>query len=248
MKAFILAAGLGTRLKPWTLSHPKALVPVGEKPMLQRVIENLRKQGIDDISLNIHHFGNQILDFLKAQNFIDIKVSDESDALLDTGGALLKAAPILCADDSPVLVHNVDIVSNADFGRLLAWHNKTKADITLLVSRRDSSRKLIFDQNMNLRGWHNLKTDEYRPEGFSMKPDYREYAFSGIYIISPSLISRMEKDGFSGKFSIIDYFLAQSDKRNIVGFPVEDLKLIDIGKPETLSQARLSYKDIITEV
>ena len=247
MKAFILAAGLGTRLKPWTLSHPKALVPVGDKPMLLRVIENLQNQGFDEISLNIHHFGDQIIEFLDRSNLKKIKVSDETDCLLDTGGALLHAGPLLCQDDSPVLVHNVDILSNADFRKLIEFHNSTGADITLLVSDRKSTRKLIFDSEMNLKGWHNLLTDEYRPAGIRPAPDDVELAFSGIYVISPELIAEMPSDGFSGKFSVIDYFLFQAGKRKLKGCRVPDLKLIDIGKPETLSQARLSYKDIIPD-
>ena len=242
LKAFILAAGLGTRLKPWTLDHPKALVPVGGKPMLLRVIENLKEQGVGEMTVNIHHFGEQILDFLSENNLTRINVSDETESLLDTGGALLKAKPFLCADDSPVLVHNVDILSNADFRNHLMVHEKNKADVTLLVSGRESSRRLIFDKENNLKGWHNLKTNEFRPSSFVHEEGDRELAFSGIYIISPALISLMEKDGFHGKFSIIDYLLSQTGKRKIVGYCDPELRLLDIGKPETLSQARLFFQ------
>lgn len=244
MKAFVLAAGLGTRLKPWTLSHPKALVPVGGKPMLLRVIENLKLQGVGEISLNIHHFGEQILDFLATGNFKDVKVSDERGELLDTGGALLKASALLCADDDPILVHNVDILSNADLNKLLEYHEKSGADITLLLSDRNSSRKLIFDSEMNLKGWHNLSSGQFRPDNFIGSPLDKEYAFSGIYIISPEMIRRMPEAGFMGKFSIIDYFLSQCKEYIIKGFVDDNLRLIDIGKPETLSQAQLLYKDI----
>lgn len=243
MKAFILAAGLGTRLKPWTLSHPKALVPVGDVPMLGRVIENLNRQGIDDITLNIHHFGDQILDFLKENNLSTVKVSDERNELLDTGGALLHASPYLCADSRPILVHNVDIISNADFRQLLKAHVERESDITLLVSDRESSRKLIFDSDLNLRGWHYLSTGEMKPTGMSLEPGFKEFAFSGIYIVSPSVVLRMGEDGFSGKFSIIDYFIAQCGNKKIKGYLEPNLKLIDIGKPETLARAQLLFEE-----
>ena len=246
MKAFILAAGLGTRLKPWTLSHPKALVPVGGVPMLGRVIDNLKKQGFDDISLNIHHFGSQILDFIGEDPALNnIKVSDESECLLDTGGALLHALPLLGMTPDPVLVHNVDILSDADLKNLFKFHVDSDADATLLVSNRSSSRRLIFTPDMRLCGWHNLQTDEYKPAHFTPEAGAVELAFSGIYVISPSLIEKMSSFGFSGKFSIIDFFIAACSNCKILGVRADELNLIDIGKPETLSQAQLLYKNFL---
>lgn len=235
MKGFILAAGMGTRLKPWTDSHPKALVPVGGIPMLKRVVEKMKDSGIEDISLNVYHFAEQIIDFVNAQGW-NINISDERPELLETGGALLKASEFI-ERDQPVLVHNADILSNADFDAILKFHEDNGCDATLLVSDRDSSRKLIFNKLNNLVGWHSLKGNEYRPRDFEMKPDFNELAFSGIYIISPDLLGLMREEGFYGKFSIIDFFLKVMSKCNIKGFYQKNLDLIDIGKPESLTWA-----------
>lgn len=250
MKAMILAAGLGTRLKPWTESHPKALVPVGGVPMLERIIRKLREQGFSEIVVNVHHFASQIVDFLSANDFgVDIKISDESAELLDTGGALLHAMPLLDSEsDEPFLVHNVDILSNASLKSLIQSNLSSGAGASLLVSLRDSSRRLMFDSNWNLRGWHDIKKDVYRichKESFMMSPDICELAFSGIYVARPSMLRDMQKAGFSGKFGIMDYLLSDTRKEKVEGVYAPDLKLIDIGKPDTLSQANSEsvYRD-----
>ena len=182
----ILAAGLGTRLRPWTLAHPKALVPVGGVPMLERVIISLRNQGYDEMVVNIHHFGEQIVEFVESKREelgVDIKISDERGCLLDTGGGIVAASDLLFGkDSSPVLIHNVDILSNADLNNLMKHHKEKGNDITLLTSDRESSRKLIFSPDGRLRGWHNLSTDEYRPADFHSVPGDSEMGFSGIYI------------------------------------------------------------------
>ena len=232
----ILAAGLGTRLRPWTLEHPKALVPVGGVPMLERVILRLREQGFTRIVVNVHHFGGQIVEFLESRDFgIDIAVSDETDRLLDTGGAILHAARLF--EPGPVLVHNVDILSNADLGTLMEAHCDSEADSTLLVSDRESSRKLIFDADMGLRGWRNLKEDIYRPEAFEMKGGYREYAFSGIHVAGERMISEMRRIERDEKFSVIDFLLSREQDCCVRGYLQGNLQLIDIGKPETLNIA-----------
>lgn len=244
MKAFILAAGLGTRLKPWTEHHPKALVPVGGVPMLQRIIENLESQGFDSITVNIHHFANQVVEFLASKTWkAAIHISDERECLLDTGGAILHAAPFLCADDRPFLVHNVDILSNAPLSWLMNSHLSSGADATLAVSDRTSSRRLVFDRDDNLCGWHNLSTGELRPQGFVMKECFSQHSFSGIHVMSPRLVAKMEELGFSGGFSVIDFYLAASGCCKVKGVCLSDLKLIDIGKPETLSLAEKSFTD-----
>ncbi|MBP3298483.1 MAG: NTP transferase domain-containing protein [Muribaculaceae bacterium] len=239
MKAFVLAAGLGTRLKPWTLEHPKALVPVAGTPMLERVIVSLREQGFDRILVNVHHFADQIVDFLSGRDFgIDVAVSDESELLLDTGGALLHAAGWLCADEQPFLIHNVDILSNADLAGLMKAHAESDADATLLVSDRDSSRRLYFDRGMNLVGWRNFKSEELRPAGFRVEPGLRMYAFSGIHAVSPRMLARMRAEGYKGKFPIMDYYLAKAGASSpIRGMAADGLRLIDIGKPASLAQA-----------
>ena len=239
--AFVLAAGLGTRLRPWTLSHPKALVPVGGIPMLGRVLTRLEESGFDRIVVNVHHFASQIYDFLRVNpEYSHVAVSDETSELLDTGGALLHALPLLrdgMVGDTPVLVHNVDILSNAPLERLLRRHEESGAAATLLVSERDSSRRLLFDGEMRLRGWHNLASGEYRPDGAGEEKSLAQYAFSGIYVIETSLIARMPAYGYEGKFSIIDFLLDVACREDIRGEVAADLKLIDIGKPATLERA-----------
>lgn len=237
MKGFILAAGLGTRLKPWTDHHPKALAPAGGVPMLERVVEKLRDAGIQDLTVNVYHFADQIIDFIHQKGW-KVNISDERPLLLETGGALLHAAPFLNFEaNEPVLVHNADILSNADFKGLSRIHQQAKADITLLVSSRDSSRKLIFDSENNLRGWHNTNTGELRPENFKPFPHSKELAFSGIYLISQTVFDDMKKVGMKGKFSIIDYILSACNRLNIIGYEQENLKILDIGKPESLKMA-----------
>jgi len=163
MKAMIFAAGLGTRLKPLTDSMPKALVPIGGKPLLQHIIEKLSNAGFKEIVINVHHFPEQIIRFLRDNdNFgLHIEVSDESDKLLDTGGGIRKASAFL-KGDTPFLVHNVDILSNADLGKLYDSHTRQEEMATLLVSQRKTSRYLLFDEQYMLKGWINDSTDEVK--------------------------------------------------------------------------------------
>lgn len=241
MKAFVLAAGLGTRLRPWTLHHPKALVPVAGVPMLERVLTRLTDEGYDDITINVHHFADQIKEYLADHTFqADIHVSDESGRLLDTGGGLLAASEWLGRDDRPFLVHNVDILSDAPLGSLMRMHEESDRDITLLTSGRDSSRKLVFTPQGRLAGWHNVQTGELRPEGFEVAADMHENAFSGIYIVEPRVFGSM-REYAAGRgtdvFPVMDYMLAVAAKQNIGEIKLESLNLIDIGKPETLDRA-----------
>lgn len=245
MKAMILAAGLGTRLKPLTDHIPKALVEVKGVPMLERVILKLKDEGFDYIVVNVHHFSDQIINFLKKKNYgVEVLISEESNQLLDTGGGLVKASSLIFNnDDSPVLVHNVDIISNANLKELM--HATGEECGTLLVSPRESSRQLIFDEEMNLAGWHDRKNEVFRwtnPKYIPLSdgnPSFkaRELAFSGIYVVGKDHIKEMRKLLGEGKFGIMDYFLHQERKCNLKGVFKPDLKLIDIGKPATLSQA-----------
>lgn len=237
MKGFILAAGLGTRLKPWTDSHPKALVPVRGVPMLERVVGLLNANGIFDLTVNVHHFADQIRRFIDERGW-KINISDESELLLETGGGLLHASDFLSYDDSPVLIHNVDILSNADFKALERVHTDRDADITLLVSPRESSRRLIFSYDWRLKGWHSLASDEYRPAGFRFSAGDIEMAFSGIYIVSPSVFEFMRAKGWKGRFPIMDFLLDSVDELRIFGYEQKDLSLIDIGKPDSLDRAQ----------
>lgn len=248
MKAMILAAGLGTRLKPWTNEHPKALVPVNGDPMLKRVISKLLSQGFNEIILNVHHFADQIINYVSSNNLgvKSIKISNESDKLLDTGGGILKASSLFNNDN--ILIHNVDILSNADLSQLMKHHILNGNDVTLLTSNRDSSRKLIFDLNSNLIGWHNIKQNLYKPEALNddflansfKQNNYSEFAFSGIYVISPNVIPYLED--YSAKnntdsFPIMDFLLTLPPQLKIKNFNHPELKLIDIGKPDALARA-----------
>lgn len=236
MKAMIFAAGLGTRLKPLTNTMPKALVPVAGKPMLEHVILKLKAAGFNEIVINVHHFAQQIIDFLKANdNFgIQIHISDETGALLDTGGGVKKAAPHF---NEPFLVHNADILSNVDLNELYDFHLRSGSDATLLVSPRQTKRYLLFDPTNRLCGWINKETLQTKPMGFIYQPGIqKEYAFGGIHIISPTLFKYMEND-WTGKFSIMDFYLQICKKAHIGSYAKEDLQLIDIGKLDTLAQA-----------
>ena len=235
MKAMIFAAGLGTRLKPYTDHMPKALVPVAGKPMLEHVINKLISVGVDGIVINVHHFAQQVIDFLKEKdNFgIQIWISDETGELLETGGGIKKAAPFF---NEPFLVHNADILSNVDLKAMYNHHLDSGNDATLLVSPRKTVRYLLFDENSKLCGWVNKETLQTKPEGFVYQPEVqKEYAFGGIHIISPSLFKYME--GWTGKFSIMDFYLQTCHEAKLGGYAKEDLQLIDIGKPEMLAKA-----------
>lgn len=236
----IFAAGLGSRLKPLTDSMPKALVPIAGRPMLEHVILKLKASDFTEIVINIHHFGEQILDFLKANdNFgLTIHISDEREQLLDTGGGVRKACTFFEHSDEPFLVHNVDILSDVDLKELYDYHLQNGSVATLLASRRKTSRYLLFDTDRRLCGWINKDTGQVKPEGF--RPDesrYQEYAFSGIHVLSPAIFRLLDVPCWEGKFSIMDFYLATCRQVEFSGYLVEDLRLIDIGKPETLAKA-----------
>ena len=218
MKAMIFAAGLGTRLKPLTDHLPNALVPVAGKPMLEHVILKLKAAGFTEIVINIHHFGEQIISFLQAnQHFgLTIHISDERTQLLDTGGGIQKAATFFQGNE-PFLVHNVDILSDTDLKAFYDYHVQSGNDATLLASRRKTSRYLLFDDTDRLCGWINKDTRQTKPEGFVYDPErYRAYAFSGIHVISPTLFPYFQ--GWSGKFSIMDFYLQNCQEARIGGF------------------------------
>ena len=240
MKAMIFAAGLGSRLKPLTDTMPKALVPVAGCPMLEHVILKLKASGFTEIVINIHHFGEQIIDFLKTNNDfgLTIHISDERDRLLDTGGGIRKARLFFENSGEPFLVHNVDILSDMNLKELYDSHMQSESVATLLASRRTTSRYLLFDTERKLRGWINKDTGQVKPEGFHYDESlYREYAFSGIHVFSPAVFRLMEAPRWEGKFSIMDFYLATCGQTDYSGYLAEKLELIDIGKPETLARA-----------
>ncbi|MCD8291844.1 MAG: nucleotidyltransferase family protein [Prevotella sp.] len=242
MQAMIFAAGLGTRLKPLTDTIPKALVRVSGTPMLEHTILNLKAAGCERIIINVHHFAKQIIDFLHVNdNFgMDIQVSDESDCLLDTGGGLKKAAPLFLPD-APILIHNVDILSSVDLRDL--YINNVLGDATLLVSNRKTKRYLLFDDNMRLVGWTNIETGEVKsPYSGLCVSDCKCLAFSGIHIFYPRLFPLMAD--FPDKFGIIDFYLKICDKVIIKGVEKANLKIMDIGKLDTLSKAETFINQI----
>jgi NDP-sugar pyrophosphorylase family protein len=238
MKALIFAAGLGSRLKPLTDKTPKALIPVGGKPMLEHVILKLKASGFNEIVVNIHHKGQQIIDYLESKrNFgIRIDISDEREDLLDTGGGIKHARKLLDGN-KPFLVHNADILSNADLKQLYRHHLENPASpATLLVSPRESSRCLLFDEENRLCGWQNRETGEVKSPYPNFNPSlYTGYAFSGIHVISPELFDWM--DEWTGTFSIIRFYLAICAQTTIQAYPSDHLQLLDIGKPEALKKA-----------
>lgn len=236
MKAMIFAAGLGTRLKPLTDTLPKALVPIAGKSLLEHVILKLKDAGFTEIILNVHHFPDQIIDFLKANdNFgIRIEVSDERDYLLDTGGGILKTAWFF-DDGKPFLVHNVDILSNVDLTNLYNQHLRTNPLATLVVSERNTFRYLLFNDNLRLNGWVNEKTGETKPIGISKPELYTKLAFSGIQVLSPQIFDLMT--GLEQKFPIMDFYLNNAANQVINGFVPTDYKMLDVGKLNVLDEA-----------
>ncbi|MBO7499110.1 MAG: nucleotidyltransferase family protein [Bacteroidaceae bacterium] len=249
-QAMILAAGLGTRLKPLTDRMPKALVKVGGQPLLWHVVMKLRAAGYERVVVNVHHFAQQIVDYLAANdNFgIDIRISDETEQLLETGGALKKAQALFDPDE-PVLIHNVDILDNVDFDWLRRRHLDDE-DAVLLVSRRTTQRYLMFDNAMRLMGWKNTATGEVkspyeyvRRTGLSQHGEpLNAFAFSGIHSLSPRLFPLMER--FPDRFSIMDFYLSVCHRSRVVGLLKDDLRILDVGKLDTLDQANEFIKQL----
>lgn len=241
----IFAAGLGTRLRPLTDHKPKALVEVGGKPMLQRVIENLKHYGFDDITINVHHFGEQIIDFVAAnQNFgVNIHISDERDELLDTGGGILKARKWLDGNE-PFLVHNADILTDLDLRAFYDYHLHHSADATLLTASRDTARYLLFDEGNRLHGWVNKKTCETLPEGVNYVPGaYKEMAFGGIHVISPHIFDELSGYTDEHKFSIVPFYVARCRKLKIMSYAPSGYRWFDVGKIETIHLAEEAFSE-----
>lgn len=234
MKAIVFAAGLGTRLKPLTNTRPKALVELNGVPLLEIAIRKLKHFGFDEIIVNIHHFGEMIIDFLKAKNNFDIhiEISDERDFLLETGGGLKKASWFL--KEEPFLVYNADILTDMDLKAFYEEHLRSKALATLAVRKRATSRYLQFDADNILCGWTNVKTGEVR----SSRPgkDLQNLAFSGMHVISPEIFDKMPD---KQKFSIIDTYLEAAKDFEIKAYPHDDDLWVDVGKPESLEKAAL---------
>jgi len=241
MKAMIFAAGLGTRLKPLTNLRPKALVEVNGKPMLEHTINKLQQYGCSDIIINVHHFAEQIKDLLTYKNNfgIHIEISDESDQLLDTGGGLKKASWFF-NDGMPFLVHNVDVLSDINLEILYQSHIQNHSVATLAVKQRETSRYFLFDEQLNLCGWRNNKTDEIKISRGN--PDVLiPLAFSGIQILSPEIFELINE---TGKFSMIDVYLRLATYNRITGFRQDTGYWYDLGKPDSIRDAEyILYKN-----
>lgn len=244
MKAMIFAAGLGTRLKPITDSLPKALVPVGGKPLIEHVSRKLKASGIDEAVVNVHHFADMLEDWVEGQDIMQIQVSDERRLLLETGGGVLHARPYLegCGH---FLVHNVDIISDLDI-RWFESQAGEEALATLLVSERKTSRYLLFDpETMRLVGWTNVSTGEVRSPYPDIDPAAcRRLAFSGIHIMSDRVFAIMDSyarerglDMENPRFPIMDFYLSVCAEHEICGVEAEDLHLVDVGKLDSLEMA-----------
>jgi len=235
MKAMIFAAGLGTRLQNETFAKPKALVDVGGKPLLQHAIEKLKAEGIAEIVVNVHHFSELVISFIKQNDFgIPVHISDETDKLLDTGGGLKKAARYF-NDNEPILIYNVDILSNLNLQLLLEENLKSGALVTLAVRKRETQRYYKFDSEMNLVGWINRKTGETKiskPEHFEKAT---EMAYSGIHVINPEIFSMMPE---TDRFSVTDFYLELAKTQKIMGFYDDSDLWMDVGKPEQLAEVR----------
>jgi NDP-sugar pyrophosphorylase family protein len=226
MKAIIFAAGLGTRLKPLTDHCPKALIQLSGQPLIWHTINNLKKYGVNEVIVNVHHHAKMLTNYLINSNWdIPITISDESDLLLDTGGGLLKARKFL-DDKGPFIAINVDIISSVDLDKVIEFHHKNNPLATLVVRKRDTNRQLLFDENMQLSGWKNFDTGEERTSTQNFQ-NSQPFAFSGIHIISPEIFKLIEE---KGKFSIVDLYLRLAKNNIILGYEDSSDFWLDLGK------------------
>lgn len=236
VKAMIFAAGLGTRFKPWTDQHPKALAVVNGKSLLQRNIEYLQRYGIREVVVNVHHFAHQIIESIQQNKGwgSEIMISDETETVLETGGGLKKAATHL--QDGSFVVINVDILTDLDLGEMIHSHQQLMPLATLAVTNRSTSRYFLFDHFHNLCGWRNNKTGEEKISRVSA--DNTPKAFSGIHIIDPRIFSLIQQQG---KFSMVNVYLELAKTEIIKGFDHTGSKFIDVGKTDAVANAELLF-------
>ncbi len=240
MKAMVFAAGVGSRLQPITNKIPKALVEVNGKTLLMHTIEYLAKYKVSKIIINIHHFGDQIIEYCNAHDFgVEISFSDERNLLLDTGGGLKKASKLLKGEE-PFIVTNADILTDVNIDDMLKDHNENNNMVTLAVRERNSSRKLIFDNNYKLCGWKNTITNEIIEVNSNLDNTF-EYPFSGLHIICPSIFTKFPE----GKvFSIIEFYLSIAKSCRIGGFIHNNGYWFDVGTIEKLKEVKQFYQKI----
>lgn len=232
MRAMIFSAGLGTRFKPWTDKHPKALAIINGKSLLQRNIEYLQQYGFTEVVVNVHHFADQIIEAVEKNKGwgSNVLISDEREEVLETGGGLLKARDLL--GSGSFLTINVDILTDANLKYFLGSHQQENSLITLAVTNRKTSRYLLFNKYDRLCGWRNTKTGE---EKIAVEAkELFEKAYSGLAIFEPEVFDLIP---FKGKFSLIDVYLALANENKIAGFDHSESKLLDVGKPESVAMA-----------
>ncbi|MGA9511786.1 MAG: nucleotidyltransferase family protein [Candidatus Sulfotelmatobacter sp.] len=248
MRAMVLAAGLGTRLRPLTDDRPKALVEVGGMTLLEITLARLRTFGVREVIVNVHHFGEMVVDYLKARNNFGLRIEvSREDELLDTGGGLKKAAWFFLEDsaehDEPFILHNVDVISTIDLGRVVEFHNEHQAVATLAVQERETSRYLLFEDQLRLCG-RRARRDGVA-ELVRDSQGHKALAFSGVHVISPRIFSMMTEEG---AFSIMQTYLRLAAQgENILGFRADEYYWRDLGRPENLAQAERDVRQQIVE-
>lgn len=232
----IFAAGLGTRFKPWTDNHPKALAVINGKSLLQRNVEYLQQYGIQHVVVNVHHFAGQVQEAIEKNKGwgSEIVLSDETQSLLETGGGLKKALPHFYANT--VVVINSDILTDMDLGKMIAFHQQHHSSATLAVSDRATSRYFLFNEKNVLCGWRNTKTGEEKISRKAKK--YIQKAFSGIHVIETRFINLIEREG---KFSMVDAYLDLAARHEILAFDHTGSRFIDVGKPEAVAKAEAMF-------
>jgi len=236
MQGMIFSAGLGTRFKPWTDKHPKALAIVNGKSLLQRNIEYLQQYSIKDVIVNVHHFADQIEEAVLVNKGwgSNVMISDERNEVLETGGGLLNAKNLF-TPGKRFITCNVDILTDLDISKLLVFHTVSKALISFAVTSRKTSRYLLFDENTRLCGWRNTKTGN---ENISVpRKKFIEKAYSCVVVFEYDIFRLMEERGFTGKFSLIDVYLELAADHRIMGYDHSGDRLVDVGKPESVAIA-----------
>ena len=229
----IFAAGLGTRFKPWTDKHPKALAPVNGKSLLQRNVEWLQQYGITDVIVNVHHFPEQVMHAIESNKGWGSKItlSDERGQLLETGGGLKKARPFFDTNE-PFLTINVDILTDLNLDKLIQFHTQKQPLISFAVSNRKTSRYFLFDEGLRLCGWENTKTGEKKVS--INKNNLTQRAYSCVVIFQPEIFDLIKQEG---KFSLVDVYLDLAAEHPILGYDHTGDKLVDVGKPESVPVA-----------
>lgn len=238
MKAMIFAAGLGTRFKPWTDKHPKALAVVNGKTLLQRNVEYLQQHGITDVVVNVHHFADQIIHEVEANSGwgSQISISDERDEVLETGGGLKKAEDLLRGEDVFVTI-NVDILTDLDLSAMIKFHWQEDAFITLGITQRETTRYLLFDKENRLCGWRN--TDSGKEKISKRAAEYNQRGYSGIAVFNSRVFELIDQEG---KFSLIDVYLSTAPDQKIIGYDHSQSRVLDVGKPESVALAESMFR------